>query len=553
MRISSIPQIYRHINRWREILAVLSKYELAAWIGRLGPDFAKDLFKARGGDAIARQPWKTRLRLALAELGPTFIKLGQVLSTRPDLVGMDMAEELQRLQTNVPADPPEVVRATLTREFGRPVDELFAEFDEQSLASASIAQVHRARLKTGEPVVIKVQHADIQKKVEVDLEILVGVAQLAERIPEFRNFRPEATAAEFRRVVRRELDFTREQRNMQQFARDFATNPTVRIPRVFTSLCTGRVLTMDRIEGIKLSDVQHLREAGFNLAEIARRGAGLYMEMIFGHGFYHADPHPGNALMIDGNVIGLLDYGMVGRIDEQLMENITDMLMAISQQDSEQLTSIIMRAGAVPPDIDRAGLSLDVADFLAYYAHLPLDQFDVGGALREMTEIIWRYGIMLPARFALLLKVLITLEGTSRLLNPKFNLMEVMAPYRKRLLVERLSPRRQWKKIRRILGELERLIEVLPRGAVEILQQVQSGRFDVHLDHRGLEPSVNRLVLGMLASALFLGSSLMLSRDVPPLLRGVSIPGFLGCSLAIALGLRLWRAISKSGHLDRKR
>ena len=190
MKLSSIPQIYRHLGRWYEILAVLSKYGLAAWIGRLGPDFAKDLLKARGGAAIARHPWETRLRLALAELGPTFIKLGQILSTRPDLVGVRLAEEFQQLQDNVPADPPQVVRKLIEAELGRPIDELFAEFEPEAMASASIGQVHRARLHSGEAVVVKVLHADIEKKVAVDMDILAGLAMMADMLPEFHNYRP---------------------------------------------------------------------------------------------------------------------------------------------------------------------------------------------------------------------------------------------------------------------------------------------------------------------------------------------------------------------------
>jgi len=553
MRISSIPQIYRHLNRWREILAVLSKYGLANWIDRLGPEFAKDLLKEPGGTAIARHPWKTRIRLALAELGPTFIKLGQLLSTRPDLVGGELAEELQQLQSNVPADPAEAIRAVILEDTGRPVEELFAQFDDQVLASASIGQVHAARLHTGERVVVKVQRADIRKKVEVDLDILVGLAQLAERIPEFRNFRPEATLSEFRRMMRRELDFGRELRNMQQFAINFAGNRAVRIPRVYPELSAARVLTMERIDGIPLADTQRLAAAGLDLQEIARRGAAACLEMIFAHGFFHADPHPGNIVLIDGEVIGLLDFGMVGRIDEQLRDDIGEMLIALVNLDAEHLTSIIVRVGAVPPELDRAGLSAELADFISYYAGQPLDRFDIGGTLREMTDIIWRYGIMLPARLATLMKAMVTLDGTGRLLAPKFNLMEVMGPYRKKVLMQRLSPRRQLRKFRRFYSELEQLVRILPRGLYEIIEQVQTGRFDVHLDHRGLEPSVNRLVLGMLASALFLGSSLLLSREVWPTLYGISVPGAAGAALSIVLSLRLWRAISKSGHLDRKK
>ena len=233
---------------------MLSKYELAAWIGRLGPDFAKDLLKARGGAAIAREPWETRLRMALAELGPTFIKLGQMLSTRPDLVGVRLADEFQQLQANVPADPPQVVQKLVEAELGRPIGELFAEFEPEAMASASIGQVHRARLHSGEPVVVKVLHADIEKKVAVDMDILAGLAVMADMLPEFRSYRPQAIAAEFQRTMRRELDFGREERNIQQFAHDFRDDPTVHIPRTYPALCSRRVLTMELLEGIKLSE-----------------------------------------------------------------------------------------------------------------------------------------------------------------------------------------------------------------------------------------------------------------------------------------------------------
>jgi len=560
MKISSIPQIYRHLNRWGEILSVLSKYELAHWIGRLGPDFAKDLLKSRGGEAIARMAWKTRVRLAMAELGPTFVKLGQVLSTRPDLVGVELAEELQHLQAGAPADPAETVRAMIEAELGRGVDELFAEFDDETMASASIGQVHRARLPSGEPVVVKVQHADIEKKIRADMDILTGMAHLAERLPEFQNFRPEAVVTELKRTLRRELDFSREERNMQQFARHFRHNRTIRIPRTYPELCSNRVLTMELVEGIKLSETERLAAARFDPEEIARRGANLYLEMIFSHGFYHADPHPGNVLLTDGQVIGLLDYGMVGRIDERLHEDIAEALVAVGNQDAGHLTAIITRVGAVPPELDRAALSLDVADFLAHYGTQSLDRFDLSGALNEMTEIMRRYHIMLPARIAMLIKVLVTLEGTSRLLSPKFSLVELMAPYRRKMLWRMLSPGRRLRKMRRLYSELERMVEALPRGVVDILEQVQTGKFDVHLDHRGLEPSVNRLVLGMLASALFLGSTLLLARKVPPLfgiawlgMQEISALGAAGCVVSVALGLRLWRAIKKSGRLDRRK
>ena len=559
MRLTSIPQIYRHLNRWYEILAVLSKYELAAWIGRLGPEFAKDLLKAPGGAPIARHRWETRLRLALSELGPTFIKLGQLLSTRPDLTGISLSEELQQLQANAPADPPAAGRKTVESELKLPVDELFAEFDASAMASASIGQVHRATLRSGEKVVVKVLHTDIEKKVAADMEILAGLAQLAEMVPDYQNYRPRAIVAEFQRAMRRELDFGRELRNLQQFTYDFRDNPKVHIPRAHPEFSTKRVLTMELVEGVKLSEIVQSPPPGAVLDEIARRGASICLTMIFDHGFYHADPHPGNILVMEDTVIGLLDFGMVGRIDERLHEDIGEMLLALGDQDAEHLTSLIIRVGKVPADLDRASLTLDVTDFLAHYASQPLDQFDLSGALMEITELIRRYNIMLPARIAMLIKALITLEGTARLVSPKFSLVEMMYPYRKKILWQRLSPGRRLRKMRRFFAEIEHVIDLLPRGISEILEQIQSGKFDVHLDHRGLEPSVNRLVLGMLTSALFLGSAMLLSRNVPPvinlppLLPELSAMGLAGCVVSIGLGLRLLRAISKSGHLDRPR
>lgn len=559
MRISTIPQIYRNVNRWGEIISVLSKYGLANWVSRLDWDFAKRFFKDPDGELLARHRPETRIRLALTELGPTFVKLGQILSTRADLVGAELATELQQLQDAVRPDPPDVVRATLERELGRNIEAVFAEFSDAPMASASIGQVHRAKLRSGQEVCVKVQHAGIIDKVRVDLDILVGLAQMAELVPEFMAYRPRAIVAEFQRSLRRELDFSREERHMRQFAYEFADDPTVCIPRSFPELCTSRVLTMEHLVGIRLIERERLISAGYDLESVARRGADLYLKMIFIHGCYHADPHPGNVVVLPGNVIGLLDFGMIGRIDEPLRENIEEMLSALVEHDALHLTSIITRIGMAPPQLDQSALSVDLADFVAHYANQRFDEFDLGGALNEMMEIIRRYQIMLPERAAMLVKVFVMLEGTSRLLCPTFNLMEVMQPYQKQLAWRRLSPVRHARKLRRLYSEMEHLVEVLPRGVVDILQQVQTGRFDVHLDHRGLEPSVNRLVLGLLASALFLGSSMLLSSKVPPLipwpslLQELSLLGVVGSTLSILLGLRLWRAINKSGHLDRRK
>ena len=552
MKITAIPQVYRNANRWGEILTILSKYGLAGWISRFDVPFVKGFLKNRDGEALAHLGRETRIRLAIEELGPTFIKLGQILSTRPDQVGMPLARELQKLQTSVACDDPNVVCKTIETELGKPVDELFEDFDATPLASASIGQAHRARLPSGEDVVVKVQHAGIRRRMEVDLDILAGLAQLAERLPELQPYRPQATVDEFRRVVRRELDFAREARNLQQFARNFSCSTHVHIPRLYPNLSTARVLTMEWLDGLRLSDPAVKQIPNIDLKQVTRHGAEMYLEMIFHHGFYHGDPHPGNLVVLPDGAIGLLDFGMVARLDESLREDIEDMLIAIVSQDAQRLTSLVTRLGAVPAGLDESSLSIDLSEFVSHYANQPVDSFDLAGALSEMVEIVQRYRIVLPSSLAMLIKVLIMLEGTSRLLEPNFSLMELIQPYQRTMMRRRMSPARQLRKIRRFYSEMEQLAEILPRRLRDILQQVDSGKFDVHLDHRGLEPSVNRLVLGMLTSALFLGSSLLISNKVWPLW-DVSVPGTFGVMLSAFLGWRLLRAISKSGHLDRRK
>jgi ubiquinone biosynthesis protein len=562
MKISSIPQIYRNVRRGTEIISVLSRYGLADWISRFNLDFVKDQLKARDGEAIARHPREARIRMALTDLGPTFIKLGQLLSTRPDLVGREQANELSKLQSDVPADSPAAIRRIVESELGQPIDELFSDFSDEPIASASIGQVHAARLLTGEQVVVKVQHDKIQKTVREDLEVLAGLAQLAESIPEFKRYRPATTVAEMARTLRRELDFGREERNLLQFGGQFHNIPKVRIPKPIEELCTPRVITMERLDGIKLSDTRQLVADGVDLNIVAHRIAELYLEMIFSQGFFHADPHPGNIVVLPGNVIGLLDFGMVGRIGERLREDIEEMLFAIVGQDVTILTALIKKVGTPPPGLDEGALAIDIADFVGHYATQSLDHFDLAGALSDMFHIIHQFGVTLPPQVSILIKALVTLEGTTKQLNPGFSIMEVMQPFHRKMALKRMSPARQVKKMRRLYFEVEQLAEILPRRITEILAQIQSGKFDIHLDHRRLGPSVNRLVLAMMASSLFLGSALLLSQQVPPVLfpegtyigglHKVSLFGLAGCTVSIMVGLRLLLAIAKSGRLDRQ-
>ncbi|HAA58645.1 MAG TPA: ABC transporter [Myxococcales bacterium] len=561
MKLSSIPQLYRDANRLTEIVMIMSKYGLAEWISKLQLELADSILKTANGDILSKYSFEERIRMVLTELGPTFIKLGQVLSTRPDLLGADLSDELKKLQSNVPADPPEYIKQTIEEELDAPIEDLFASLDLEAVASASIGQVHFGKLQTGEDIVIKVRHKGICPKIQEDLSILVSLAQLAERIPEFALYQPRATVEEFKRTLERELDFSWELRNIQTFSRNFSTNPKVKIPKAYGKYSTNKILTMEHIRGHKLTSRKELEEAGYDLKEVAVTGAKIFLEMIFSYGSFHADPHPGNFFLLDDNVVGLIDFGMVGRLSERLREDIEDMLMSLVHKDAASLTSSIIRVGEVPKHINTEDLSADITDFVAYYATQSLSEFDISGALNEMMEIIRRYHIVLPAQIGMLIKVLITLEGTSRYLDPDFSLIEVMKPFQQELVARRFSPDRYLKKLHRVYNDLSRVIEILPGQMLDITESVQKGDFYIPLDHQGLEPSVNRVVIGLVTSALFLGSALMLSLKAPPLwssfiggsaLKDLSLFGSVGMLMSAYMGFRLLRAINRSGHLNRE-
>lgn len=543
MRLGPFPQLYRHFNRVSHILAVMAKYGLADWIHRLDLDFAKGLLRSPDGELLARHGFEMRARMALAELGVTFIKVGQILGTRPDLVGRSLAAELANLQTSAPADPFETVRGIVEKELLQPLDQAFAQFDPVPLASASIGQVHAATLPTGESVVVKVRHAQIENIIRTDLEILAALAARAEMFPDLALLKPVALVAEFERMLRNELDFRRELRNLQRFSADFPNHPHLRIPRPYPTHSSTSVLTMERLDGTKLADYTYEQLNPEQANQLARHGAQVFLEMVFAHGLYHADPHPGNILVLDSKRLGLIDFGMVGRLDHDLREDFEDLFLALGERDSERLTEIIIRMGTAPAGLDRASLALEVTDYIAHYGGQSLEDFQLGGALTEMMDVIRRYRIVLPARVAMLIKLFLVLEGTGRRLSAHFNLLEVLLPYRRRMLMRRLSPLRQARKFTRLLADAERLAQTLPRRLGDLLQQIETGRFDVHLDHRGLDPSVNRLVLGLLTSALLVSASTLLSAKVPPLWGGVSLPGMVGMTAGLALALWLLRII----------
>jgi ubiquinone biosynthesis protein len=306
---------------------------------------------------------------------------------------------------------------------------------------------------------------------------------------------------------------------------------------------------MDCMEGISVSKRDKLIAAGVDLPDVARRGANMFLQMVFRDGFYHADPHPGNLMVLEGQVIGVLDCGMVGRVDDDLREQIEDLLMAAFDQDAERLLVGVVRIGEVPSVFDRDELKSDLVTFVDDYGSVSLDEFNLSSALNGMTAIIRQHHITLPARVSLLLKMLVMLEGTSQQLSPDFNLVELLEPYRFEAVKRRLSPARMWRKLQVAHRDWSRLAEGFPGDVSDIMHRIRRGRFDVHLEHRRLDSIVNRLVMGVLSAALFVGSASLWSNNVKPLIWDTSVPGAIGCVVAVYLGFHLLRAISKTGNL----
>ncbi len=553
MKFDALLRLERHAKRLTEITTILGKYGLSDWFGGLKFPWLADRLRSSDGQMLRDMNTAQRIRLALTELGTTFIKLGQMLSTRADLLGPELTDELAKLQSNVPADDPAIARNIIETELGGRIEALFAEFEDAPLAAASIAQVHAAVLPSGRQVVVKVRRKGVAAQAETDLEIVQGLAELLERHSAvLRPYQPVAIVRQFRKSLLREMDFAVERGNLERFAAHFEHDPHVHIPEVHPDWCSRQVLTMDRLEGVPGTDVIGLKNSGENLEAFARRGAGMYLDMVFRDGFYHADPHPGNLMLLPGGVVGVIDCGMVGRIDDRLLEDVEGLLFAVVERDAEEVVNQLTQIGAANVEVDRGRFIGEIDEFVADYVGRPLADVRIGEALGALFNIIRRYQIVLPPPLALLLRTLILLEGTSRIFHPGLSLVELMEPYYNRILRRRMSPLRLAKKARRMYRDWDRLLGNLPRDLKDLLERFRDGTLTVHLDHRHLDPIVNRLVIGVIAAALFLGSSELWSREAPPLLGGVSVFGSLGYAASLYIIWRLLRAIRKSGDIDSK-
>ncbi len=545
---------YRDLKRYSHIARVLVHHGFEEVLNRLKARYRGTFVKERVSEG---QPTAERLRLVFEELGPTFIKFGQILSSRPDIFPPEFINELSKLQDNVPAFPFEDGKKVIETQFGRPLAELFLSVEEKPAAAASLAQVHRARTHSGDEVAIKIQRAGIEDIIETDIRILREFAGRAERhIPETRYFEPVRLVDEFARTIRHELDFVREGRNIDRFRAHFSGTATVYIPKVYWDLTSSRILTTEFIEGIKISEVDRLEAAGLDRKVIALNGANLTLEELFELRFFHADPHPGNIFVLKDNVIAPVDFGMTGAIDADTARQMSGIFVAVLEKDVDALVDLLRSIGLVEELADYRGFKVELRDLLERYHGVPLNQLDIRRIIRELMGVIRLYRLRLPSDFAMIAKALLISEGVGRMLYPGFNMIEIARPYARKLLLQRLDPARQLHELSKAAGDAFAFFKVLPSDMRELFSIIRKGKLAVKFEHRGLElladeldRSSNRISFAVVIAALIVGSSLIFQTGVGPTFLGYPVLGLGGFLLASILGIWLLIGIMRSKRL----
>lgn len=570
----------RDIGRLHDIASVLVRYGFSDVVRRVGLGNALE----RAGHALhwraaaehAQLSAPERVRRAFEELGPSFVKLGQMLASRVDLLEPEWIEEFGKLQDRAPAVPYGQVREQLVADLGAPPEEVFAEFDPEPLAAASIAQVYRARTHEGEEAVLKVRRPGIRPIVEADLRLMARIAQVLEsESPELRAFRPQQVVRRFARTLRNELDFVAECRNASRIAASFEgwrddeaadasdtdpaseSEPVVVIPRVYWQWCTESLCVQERIEGIAGRKVDELDAAGLDRRLLARRGARAVLKMILEDGFFHADPHPGNVFYLPGNRIAFIDFGMVGRLNARHREQLTMLLFGLVRQQPERAVEVLLDWGG-PVAIDEDGLVTDIEAFTDQYRGVPLRQLQVGEMIGDVLAILRRHRISLPADLSLLVKAFISLEGMGRELDPDFDMASETVPVLDRLLSARFSGAAMlehgWRGARQALA----LVAGLPDDLSRLLRAARRGKLELHVDvtqlrrfGNQLDRAINRLVVGLVIAALIIGSSIVMTVPGGPTLFGLPVFGLAGFAGAVAGSLWLFASLWRSERRDR--
>ncbi len=563
-QIKSAVEFASHVPRYREILGILLKYgfadvlKLMALQRLLGMEDATITIHENG---VLSKPLPERMRLALEELGPTFIKFGQIVSSRRDLVTDEYYVELCKLQADVPAFAAKEARKIIAEELESPVSEVFASFDDVPVGAASIAQVHAGVLKNGTMVAIKVQRPNIEKVIELDLAILQDLAKFVDRhVPEMSSLNPVGVVEEFSTTLIKELDFTNEAMNAERFAKQFEGNPWIKVPAVFREFSTGKVLTMEFLTGRGVEDRVALDRAKIDPIELSEHITGIIYEQIFEYGFFHGDPHPGNMMILPGGVTGLLDYGMMGSFTPNFRSSVAHMIAGLAEKNHQQVMRSILEMSEEGYAANTTKMLSDVEEFSGAHLNQPLKDIKLGVVLNKLLELLRDNSLRMKGSFYLGIKALTQVEAIGRELNPDLNFVKLGEPFATKVIQSKYEPGRLFQLFRKLVSESVDFLDEFPHDFRNVYQRVKQGQINIPLQHKidpqGFEPLrktldsiANRLTNAILTASVLICSSILVLSGLPPKIGSVPLIGLAGLIWGGYMCLRLVLSIWKHGGL----
>ncbi|HPY75199.1 MAG: hypothetical protein KBC30_04325 [Planctomycetes bacterium] len=560
MKLPNVSKTYRNVIRIKEILQVLTKHGFGHLVSRLQLSLHIPSLTPFCSDIphyISDESFAMRVRMVFQELGPTFIKLGQILSTRPDILSEEFIQEFQLLQDQVPPFPSETIWKIIEEEFQAPVEEVFPFFDKNAIASGSIGQVHKAVIEGGQKVMVKIKRPGIEKIISTDIAILRFLAEMAEMyIEEAKIMQPVMIIDEFAKTIHKELDFTLEASYTERFYNLLKEEPGVSSPKIYWEYTTNNILVTEKVRGVKISNKEELQKLGIDCIDLADRFIYIFTKQYFLWGFFHADPHPGNILVNSDGTIYLIDFGMVGHLSEELKQQLATVILALYQNDIDILLEVYMEIGVFSHDVNRQELKNAIVELLEKYFHTPLQQLNLDKIFQDFLQLGRSYKITLPRDFVLLGKSFITAVAVSRDLNPDFICSDAITPHIASFLKAKFAPKRMMHMGVSYIWSLFTLLNKLPKDLKDLLRRLQAGNLKIVIKHEGFEKylfdvhrMLNRLTFSILIAAIYFTSSILILAGVGPKVQDASFFGMIGLWIAIFMSIWLIIAILRSGHL----
>lgn len=526
----------RTLSRFDEIIKILRKYDFDKVLGQTTRNKISPFRNEADNKELLKEDFPIRLRLMLQELGTTFIKFGQLLASRPDLVGEKISEELSQLHDDNPPVSYEEIKQLIEDQLGGSLNEFFVEFSEESLATASIAQVHVARLHSGEKVAVKVQKPNIEDIVETDLSIMKFIANESDRFDTgFKHLNLPAVIHEFDRSIHKEMDFDNELMNIRHLNDNFKYNDKIIVPVIYPDYSTEKVLTMEYVEGVKLSEVIAGDDPKYNKILIADRIVRAYLKQIFLDGFFHADPHPGNIFIADDNAVCFIDFGMMGVLDDEFRQDLAELMINFSDHNIDGLINQLIRMDILNEKTDINILKSDLNDLFAKYYGMELSRFN--GIIEDLLFLMQKYEVRLPNEFVLMARGLSMVENIALRLDPNINVVEYLKPIATKLIAQRYNPKKMVDNAKNSFFAFEHVLKGLPSLISKTFYKIEEGEVTVNIEVKHISEIANQLSLAIIIAALLIGSSLVMLIDVGPRFYEMPVLGFVGFTISLALGV----------------